>query len=657
MMRSRCTLAGFVAVLAFFPAAAEPVDLLEDPAGDQIVQAGPLQQMVPDAVHHVDLAGLAILEDAEGFSFEVRFHEVPFLIQYNELDVHLNHGEQTYRIDLSADTPSGASLHRIDPLTGQSSMVGPVDADLSDTHVKRVTVPRDMLLDVEGTPPFPGRVLEGFWTQAGSWRLSVNDDDLGVWDRMPDEGSDGSYEVQQGLQHTGDARLWSPSPARASNGAANTFVFPVVASHEGESAATYDLRIEQQPDGWDVRIPSDTFRLEAGQQFRFPLMATLPSAHIHDSRESIRLSMQEVGGTSEAALDLTVVFHSIPQPAGHHPTLYLHSRAGSSASGAVLPDPGVFLYMNALPDDPDDEEVAVHGTASEVGTTAYSWSIPLHPSLQMGLDFDVQRDGTLTLPLAADAPVQDARLAADLVWRQGSEEAVLARVGPSDVFDLGPAVGERSILLEWTPEADLVPYQGLASLSLEVRLETDRPVTFTAPEAPRILPGGSLDLPLFEYEDPIDPVFLESPEVELAVVGAAQKRVNPGRTTTFDLELRTQPGASDTYRIDVTGLNADWATWPASIEVTPGESHAFQVAVQASREAHAGETADLVVAAVPAGIGDTVLARLQAVVEGGSEIPDESVDAVPDSDKSSPALAPLAALLVVAWVAGRRRAT
>ncbi len=328
----------------------------------------------------------------------------------------------------------------MDPLTGQSSLVGPLDADLSDRIVKKVMVPRDMLLGVDGAPPFPGRILHEFSALAASWRVQVTGDDdhnFGAKDRMPDEGTDGSYEVQQGLHNIGHARLYSPAPARASNGAANTFIFPVVAGHEGNATATYDLRVEEQPDGWEVKIPSDTFQLEAGQQFRFPLMATLPSAHIHDSKEMIRLVLDEVGGESEATLDLAVVFHSIPQPAGHHPTVYLHSRAGSSAAGAVLPARD-FLYMNALPDDPDDEEVAVHGTAKQIPATSYSWSIPLHPSLQMGLDFDMSRTGTLSLPLTADAPIQGAELSAVLTWKHGSDERVLATM-ESAPFDLGPA--------------------------------------------------------------------------------------------------------------------------------------------------------------------------------------------------------------------------
>lgn len=704
-------------LLLLLPAVPAQVDaaalqLATDPSGDASVQspAGPLGPAA--AASWLDLT---TLQAAEG--------EIDITLSLSVVDlasapagsstaytVWFRHQDRGYLVVIQrflAATGSDAYVAELavrDDGTGRYSEVAQLPLTV-DEAAGTFTVPigRHLLQDSQGAAPYPGRLLDQFRATAAMLDLgdiSTNGQTVGtpdVVDRMPDGGeSPVPLPIRFGLAQSGNAALSSDQPFRASNGQAGTFVFHVNATNRGPAADLFRFNAVGLPAGWDMQAPA-FFRLEAGQKLPVAIVVRTAFAHQHGSAATFVLEMasqSDPGSVGRLRMGLTYL--AIPQPAGHHDTVYLHSLdysddpltlALGTGLQALAGGPGAFeTYMNTLApeDDERDDQVLVQGRYcglnvqqdnDTVGST-YCWEVPLQPGLELGLDFDLGRNGTYRVPIKTLAPAPGMRVQGRLVYlppipnpddpfaefsRERIEVATLKPSPRQDLLVNAEGLFEGQIVA--TEAGDFIPYLRGSALALELEAVTARPDNFyLGPKAqPELRPGGMMTLPLFEYEDPVGLEFQAASAAVLSIAGEASRLKNPGQTAVYNLTLRNDSGSDQEFLLRLVGSNLRWGAITAggeSVRLASGSSAPLQVAVRVPVEALDGDRADLVFEAASASdLSVRALARIVTTTDTDAQHVDEAALAAPPPAKQSPAPGALALsfLLALMALALRRR--
>lgn len=653
LMRHRpSALIAVALVLGATPTAlAQDAAIIEDPCGDTSVSfTGTPVVPLPQSLTWTDLSGLTIQETEESFLFTVHYCADNASMERGSpthLDVYFEHNGQTYWLDLySRELDSGAALYRFDLETRDQRLVGPLDRVVDDVaRTYSATIPRSMLLDASGAPPFPGRQLvvlfvESFTIQFYSDQAQVND-----WDRMPDSGmAEAAFDVKFGATATGTARLISANPSRASNGAAASYVYELIAANDGAEPESFRLDASNVPSAWNLELPISAFTLAANQQRILPVIVTTPFAHQHGARETALVTMTSLEDDSnQASVNLNIVYHDVPQPAGHHDTLYLHSRNGPATPVDEARASSADVFMNTLMEDPEDALVNAFCSTPSLAGTSCGWDILLSPGLQIGLDFNLEDQGELVIPIGSAAPLMGASLTGEL--RLASRNSTtLAQLGPAIVETTAPnAVSTVRLPFSAAPEADFIQHDGSGNLILSLTLDVGHPVAYTSIETPFIAPGGYLTLPLNEYREPF--AGIEGQPPILTTVGPSQRRANPGDTLVFEL------AASQPVRdLTITGVNSPWA----SLAQRDGTSY---VIVRVPGNAGLLDLADLIIQGT-LGNGDKALARIIVIADDASDYPDDAdlASQLGAPGRRDAPLMPMALLaLAFMFVARRRR--
>lgn len=613
------------------------------------------QPLVPllQTVTWTDLRSLAVLETEEGFLITVQYYPDPSGRQAGaptNLDVYFEHNGQTYWLDLySREQDSGAALYKYDLQTRYQGLVAPLERIVDEAaRTYSAFVGRSMVLDAQGAPPFPGRELvfkhvDSFTIQFYSDQVQLND-----WDRMPDQGeADIPYVVRLGAQAQGNARLLSANPSRASNGGAAAYVYEILVGNEGSGPATYRLDASDVPSAWSMEIPVSAIRLEAGEYRKVPVIVSTPFAHQHGASETATLQLTDIDdSSSRASLPIHIIYHDVPQPAGHHDTLYLHSKNGPATPADEARAIAADVYMNALQEDSDDQGAMAYCSTPNLAGTTCGWDILLGPSLKIGLDFDTARQGILKVPIGSKAALIGATIYGELIVA-GRNSTTLANLGPATISSTDPN-GVAMVELELTPTdgSDFVPFDGAGNMILRLAIDVGHPVAYTSVETPYLAPGGFLELPLNEYRETLSPS-ANGPNA-LFIEGPSQRRANPGDTLVFPFKAAATLGP-----IELVGVHAEWA-W-----LTTSERGARYVVVNVPRDAGSLELADVLLQAE--GPDGVELARIIVLVDSEQDYPDDSalaatlrVEPGKDAPGSTMALA-LLSLALAAYRVHRRR--
>lgn len=563
------------------------------------------------------------------------------------------------------------------------------------TNTIVATVNRNDITDANGAMPFPGRSLGSFWAETHLPYANQPFIYLGVaevpfpadfTDRMPDSGMGTvTFPIQLGLRQEGHALLSSTDPMRASNGEATTFVFSVAARNLAEGEDLFRLTTANVPADWSVLAPDEYLRLAGGESRDVPVLATVPFTHTHGEAKEFTLEMRSTTDSATVGrVALGVRYHLVPQPAGHHPDLFLHSRAWGDADSPVytvasstFAGSSGYAYMNALQEDPLDDGIGLTGAYSGIqccdpttgqAQARWRWWAFLSPSLDMGLDFDLAGQGTLTVPVKTTAPIRAAQLEGVLYYwtydpkADAYNETIVASLAPTAPQDLG-AGDSRVLELPFKPTAaaDFLPYAKRNGLFMELNMTSSVPALFLAAEAPVLAPGAVLRLPLVEYHDPLADAFRSKAQVELAPVGELHRDVNPGRTAVFQASLTNLQARAGAFEVKVEGVNKEWleVLTPGPIPVEAGLSAPIRVALHVPASATAVDGADFVLT-VQDSEDPTQRAMVHFVgrVVAGSDIPDEApqVEALREEPaKATPGLEFAAVALGMAAVALVRR--
>lgn len=686
--------------------AAAAVLVAEDAASDvALVDSAVPASMPSGAWDSLDLRSLSVTETVSTIHVLLAVGAVgttqesfTSLIQY---EVLLRHADTHYKLFINpfgngaygtlARIPDGQDLDRS---FGEDHLQVQVAVDAGAATFD-AAIPREALLDSEGNPPTKGRSLDSFQAEAGLLNdARANGQPLPAFeDLMPDAGvAQAAYEVVHGLQQVGDLRLSSELPLRTSNGEASTFVYTVVAENLAEDDIVAEFVTVGVPPGWDVRTPG-LVRLDGESEVDVPIVVRTAFSHDHGSVAAFTLELvgQDSAG-SIGRIQLGLRYPLIAQPAGHHDTVYLHSRDHTSnaldtAIGVANTALGgtnfnLEAYFNtALPeDDPNDQGIAVPGSLCEslrvlqdndtVGST-YCWSLPLSPALEMGLDFDLERTGTYQIPFHALVPQPGARAAGRIVHYAPGEEdpmfgfffsegTTVATLLPSDRADLG--LDQRLTfegVIQPEEDGDYLEHAVGASLWLELELRTNRPENFyLGPRTPpELVAGGMMQLPLLEYEDPVQD-FQVSDALALDVAGSAQRLANPGETAVYNVTVRNGGDETQQVRPALIGSNLDWATLvsPPTLSLSPGEEARMQVIVRVPADAQDGDRSDLVVeVASTSDVAQRGLLRLVTTADTDQDHRDESAALSGLPAAKSPSVPGLSLLAVLGFAWLRRR--
>lgn len=510
--------------------------LLEDPAGDVgilVANTAPLPQAGTWTA--VDVRALNLTEDPAGFTFEVQLEDLGEdgpRSDYGNTQVRLTFHDCEFYVNQYRSSDNAAYFGNLYRVQGEQSwLVRGLRAD-RDLATDRIWVTVDRFdLACDGRVPGRGDVFDAirvvtYANLAGALGSGV----LRVGDTVPDSGDGATYTVLFGGGAAQGARLETTTPFRSSNGEAATYQFDLSASHDGDAPALFRVFVENLPGGWNVTLPGEVVELPAGRPVTFPLFVTTVFRHQHGSAEAFQVHLHELDGERFATLDVGVHFLAVPQPAGHHPRLYLHSNDWSGTAGIVnapLGGSGGYVTMNTVDEDPSDtrkpaigrsEVIGVNGgiNPNSVGVSRFWWSACLDPGLRLGLDFDLSRQGTIEVPLSTTRPLPAATLTGRLLHLGPGEvpqycspfeyqdrvQTVLAELdfGSQDLDPNGRAT--YSTTIQALPEADYIPAEEGALMVLELTLTAvGMPVGGSG--GANLEPGAWMELPLNEYHEAV----------------------------------------------------------------------------------------------------------------------------------------------------------
>jgi hypothetical protein len=694
-------LAGLALAIPVVAAQPGAVDLLQDTTGDVRIaydQTGVGNPTPRFAA--LDLVAAHAQESADSIAFTLKVAGLdastePPLLESVFYELGFLQGDVQYAVQLgrihSQSTGYFGQLARYNPATQAYYAIEYLDVEADVSAATMTTsVPRALLVDSNGGRPSAGSRLTGFFAESRSFMELFNpgsatggQESLTIRDRMPDTGVGSTdFTLQLGPVQAGSARLTSPLPSRQSNGAATTFLFTAQARNVGESDEVYALEVQGAPREWRVTLPEDAIQVPAGGNVSLPILVEVPFAHQHGTWQSFILRMQSTkDAVSRAELELGVLYPKVPQPAGHHATLFVHGAKFTDDPlvpiyAAVFNFNVEYAWMNALEEDPSDQRVPV--PADSAGTfvpsvpDTFHWTIPLSPDLAIGLDFDLDGEGVLLAEIDSPVPTQGAALSGELVLyvdsrfdefgqRSGGNRTVLATLDASPAQDLG--AGEKRLYtlpVKPTPASDLVHFKPRSALVLELTLTGMRPDTIEARVPPRLHPGATLTLPLFEYHDPVDASFATK---RMSLKAESQDRLaNAGKTLVYKVALTSSADAPEyNVALSVAGKSAQHAQLlaPANLVLKPGESRNVTVALRVPATARVGDTLDLVLQAQAAEDRSVrSVVRLFATVSP-RDVPDEadlaaSLDTRVTQETPGFAVPLVVAGLAAAWAARRK---
>ncbi|HEX9816552.1 MAG TPA: hypothetical protein VGB18_06190, partial [Candidatus Thermoplasmatota archaeon] len=550
--------------------------------------------------------------------------------------------------------------------TGNSYCIK-AESDLAEGTI-RFFLPRHGIRNETNKLFGPGDVLVGLHTVVRTYdpaepffAFAGQPSSTGFEDRAPDLGVGPEFRSTLGEAFSaGDLRLFAENPVRVSNGESTTFVYTVSLSNHGDATATVSLEAANVLDGWIVRVPA-RLDVPAKQTIEFPVILSMGFSHSHSDIVYFQVRAQHLDDLeSHSEINLGVFWTDIPQPAGHHNKLWLHSGTGRLGYGLGIPfGPMVCEYKEAwlsaleVEIDPNavEEEIApctwdtVYAVVApqDTLTNTVRWSFPMRPSLLIGLDFDIDDPGNFVTSVRSPVAVTRAELSARLMYytpqsKEGCEpcngQSILLAEGRAPARAMSANTpAQFEVPLAFLKEADLLPYAPQSNLYIALSLSTDTPnhvPNVSAKEtAPAIIPKDTvLTLPLLEYHDPVDQAFDAVGSMGLVATGPFEKFVNPGKGALFGFEVVNNGVVAQDVMLQIEGHNRDWARFleGESISLGVGEKRNVTLLVEVPDSASAGERAELfAVAQSKADANVVALARLRASVipEEQQSFPDE----------------------------------
>jgi len=685
-----------VATLALVLAAAPPAaraqaasggHLLTDPAGDVAFDPGTGSAVPANAPGETDCADLLSLDalesdDAVTFAVGVAGLQCNFFT-LAQTTFHWHDAQYAVLDQYEDDALShftSATLYRLTD-GGDAERVAPLNLTVDAAKRTLVTsVPKVFLMDAQNRTPSLNDKITGIKVEAEA--IDVINFGSGTamraFDDMPNTGDGASFAFQHGDYQSGHVFLRTDDRVRVSNGGASTFVFQVAVLNNGTAPDDIDLVASALPAGWNATVQSPV-HVPANGETTVPVLVSVPFAHVHGGFSSFNLtatSHSDAG--SKAVLRLGILHTPIPQPAGHHSEVYLHGINGNSGVFATL-FPFASGYMNT--ESTHDGEPAEIDRNYNSGSGA-GWAIALNPALQIGVDFDMSRTGTLEGAIVAHQPQGTGTVTAKLyLTRQGqgsgqgqgtSGALLLAESSSAKIsYDLQKA---STFKLTMTPQAqaDYIPYAKGQNMMLVLSLKDDSDLNGVLGDFCCVgaQTGPTLDvksfkmvLPLNEYNDRLTGAADAGSTLDLQAYGPVQKTGRAGSTLAYLFDLTNDGSAPMDVKLEVAGADAKLGELVPSGTVTlqPHEPLRLTLGVHVPSNAADGQQLEvLVFAHAKSDPSKMAIERTKTIVGKGSGAADDESEVLAQAQsahKKTPGAGTVAVLAVgaLAAVAARRR--
>lgn len=654
-----------IGILVSSSAGAAP--MLTDRTGDQqfVVEGNPAP--APPGFEHLDLVGLDVSEDESDLLLTLDVSRDPRDtdvrgVQDTAYFVDFTVEDQDYQAfgtweSLQNDPPVfHANLRRYNPNSAEFEVIQGLNFTFHETEPRfTLQVPHSALRNRADQLATQGDAITGFRVSSD---FLLHDFLVGAYpiegsDFMPDDGvGTGSWALLFGPAASGTARLTTNQTYRVSNGEATTLFFPMQATNTADHGDDFEFSALRLPEAWRVSFPGGVLRLEAGESLAIPILVTIPFFHEHGVFTNFDLVMQSRSDPlSQASIQLGVLYTEVPQPSGHHPDVYVHHLNNGGRIFNTIAD---FPNSSADPDAPPARE-----SSGSVWTSI--WEYALVPTLEMGIDGDLNATGSALFTVQSKVPF-DGQIGGEftLSSAEGAPVVVLQIVPTAVTLAAGQQADVAAEVVA-LPASDYVPFVAGTRMDLEVRMTTMTPALHFVVSPAMV--KASFHLPLFDYHDQVATTFTSLTGLEMRALGPQEVKVNPGETKVVQASVTNHGQSSGKFRATVTGDNAAWAEILGSSEFTlgAGETREIGVAVRAPADATTGSVADIFIhveSTRDAGVRSLV--RFLVEVDAAVEQEDESALAS-DLDKADkkaapgPSLGALLALVAAMAILVRRR--
>ncbi|MGB1586404.1 MAG: hypothetical protein ACPHID_05105 [Thermoplasmatota archaeon] len=507
-----------VALLFLLPSAAA---LLEDPAGDVVISHCQAAETPLAAFDPVDLLALEVTEDPTHVTFRVQAVGIRDQADLDSSNyfVHFKRGEQHWALRMAQDNQGTAAIAHLLATEGVS-LFGPIIAEYvadvdGETGTIQASVERNQLRDHEQAPLTRGQTIDQIIVSAEAHATGVYFCDFEgsggpaiIQDHMPDGWIDDGVSIEMiygGADTQGPMDLFIPRPFRGSNGEATTYAFDIQVTNLADDVQIYNLETSA-PDGWTLHLPNGTLRVEAGQEATFTMYAEVPFIHTHGATATGRIDLRS--DLSSGGADFGVHYLDVPQPAGHHPDVYIHSIVPSAFGGEINERAGGgdnHMFWNTQEDHSANHDVPMSGQTEEGDIVWYGC---LTPGLAMGLHPDSSLTGAYNLDLASEFATTGTLTGSISLLPDDHRPSTCHNAGPwqstpllaLDATDVnldgpGTVTGTISVLADGP-----MAFQPGADLLLTIRLQPDQSPTLGG--TVDLLPGSRLTLPLRDYHEP-----------------------------------------------------------------------------------------------------------------------------------------------------------
>jgi hypothetical protein len=648
---------------------------IQDPAGDGNVQGVPLD--------YVDLLGAAANVDSLNLTatFRVADLDVPptaSLAPTTEYYLEFTYRGEVFHLvaqfvpgDIeggAVDPDSQSKLYRefpsgSPPWTDLGTFPGAIDRAQGTISA---AVPISVIQATDGFSPGPGENLQLLRAAAyfdegpGSPHQNARGGAPGspgalLGSPLLPGGDDAVYPADAILeipgQLTGGLALSTPQRVRHSNGEATTYLWPIDISNRLD--AEHDFTITATADaGTELRAPQ-VVRIEAKGNHTVDVFATVPFFHQHGGQRTIQVDVEGAG--EQARMELVVRYLEVPQPAGHHPVIYLHR---DNPGGG---DPGrAWIDTNPEAEGTDAAMQFGAGGCHVNGETQPGMylAMPLHPALLIGIDAKPNATATFTGTLDFAGPTLAGRLTARLVtydMRTGHPgDNVIDQYTATFAYPQSATASSHPFAIEMplAPEFDLLPPSPGINVALVLGLCQDAGPGDTlhtgqtlADAGPTLQAGANILLPLDEYHDPLPLDAMQGPRL---TVPEAHRTIAPDGQVLWYV---TVEGPDDSYDAQIFGVNAADARLHVN-RVDPGGQIPVSIAVPET--AGPGDVLEVILSVAPR---DRPLAanaiRLTAEVTLGGSDDSAAISALGNTGKASPGPSIALGLMVLIGLALR----
>lgn len=681
---------------------------VNDAEGD--VRIYPQDQTAPDQFDYLDLLGFWVdnetLNDLE-IGLQVKTLDRPgdFVVGISGVPVGVAFliGKAEYNVEIRDKETSSCSgdfqaTYRFEG-GGYASYYRCIPATVDPAAgIVRFKVPRDALTNESYVTFGAGHTIEGLYAYASSspFANSVVEGraDADVRDRAPDIGTAPTYEsALSNVTSSGQISLFTSEPIRLSNGESTTLVYPLNLTNHGNAPDAVLLSVENPEPAWTIRVPP-RIEIAAGASVEIPVILSMGFEHRHGEIAFFQVRADSASDASSwSIIHLGVYWLDVPQPAGHHNTLYLHSRNpgqlpswGYSIGGSPPVSANACRYAATWisPIEDASEEGATDAPAPScpredmaapdqyATTSRVEWRMPLSPALLIGLDFDTSQLGLFKTSIESPYSTSAANLEATLLYCDTSAGAEgPGGPCPGEWIEIGrgtappramaantPATFELEV--EMLPEADFLPYSKNSNIALSLELTSASPTHAPNVGGPEESPtlhvkGSALVLPLIEYHDPVDQRFQNVGALSLQPLAPFEKFANPGQTISFPFEIKNHAKDEQRVRASIEGHNKEWARVADDTEfvLELGETSNLTLLVEVPADASEGERSELFVVVENTQDPNVVaISRLRAsVVDPSTRVIEPEAAFAPTQGGGTPAISLLAASLAVAFAA------